>query len=125
MGLDYKIEKEPSVISVTVRGNIDYLSLDCMWKDIAAACRKHRCTDILGVAEIEAPTSGDAYDHASILALAGLNADYRIAWVESNPQSRDTARLAEVVIRNRGLATGCLFDNVADARHWLAESRLS
>ena len=125
MGLEYTIEEEPSLIRVTVRGKIDYLSLDRMWKDIAAACRKHRCTDILGVAEIEAPTSGDAYDHASILAIAGLNSDYRIAWVESNPQSRDTARLAEAVIRNRGLATGCMFDNVADARQWLAEPELS
>ena len=58
-------------------------------------------------------------------AAANFSDGFAAIGYESNPQSRDTARLAEAVIRNRGLATGCLFDNVADARHWLAESRLS
>ena len=42
MPLDYVIEPEQTLIKVTVRGKLDYLSLDNLWKDIVTACRTHK-----------------------------------------------------------------------------------
>lgn len=119
MALDYSITYEQSHVEVHVRGEGDYLSTDRMWKDIAAACQKHDCYSLLGLANIDVRSSDHAYDHAAIFEAAGINRDYRIAWVELNPDVEEAARLAEAVVRNRGLAEARVFDNIAEAKRWL------
>ena len=76
---------------------------------------------ILGIANIDAPSSSDAYDHASVFAAAGVDSKYRIAWVELNPEAKESASLAEIVIRNRDLATPRTFGSEKKARNWLLE----
>ena len=124
MPLRYDIELEPSLVKVTVHGKLDYMSLDQLWSTIVTACRKHNCRNILGIAYIENPTAGDAYDHAEIFDVAGLTTNIRIAWVEQNPEAQDLASFTEAVIRNRGLATGRVFSSEKKARRWLAESAI-
>ena len=121
MALEYSIEYEQGLINVTVHGEFDYLSMDEMWKDVWAACEENNCSSILGIADIEAPTNYDAYDHASIFDAIGISPELRIAWVENNRAAIEMARLAEAVIRNRGLAVGRVFGNVAEAQRWLAK----
>jgi hypothetical protein len=121
MALEYSIEHEQELIKVTVRGKFDYLSMDQMWKDISAACKKNNCSSILGIANIEAPTTYDAYDHAAILDAIDVSPNLHIAWVENNPAATEMAKLAEAVIRNRDLATGRVFGSTFKARRWLAE----
>lgn len=120
MGLEYSISYEQSYVEVHVRGEGDYLSTDKMWKDISAACRKNDCHKILGIANIESRSAQHAYDHAAIFEAAGMTSEYRIAWVENNRSTIETARLVEAVIRNRDLADGRVFDSVPEARRWLA-----
>ncbi|MGI9237051.1 MAG: hypothetical protein ACR2QZ_06620 [Woeseiaceae bacterium] len=122
MSLDYSITYEQSHVTVDVSGQGDYLSTDQMWKDIAAACQKNSCHNILGIANIHVRSSEHAYDHAAIFEAAGITDEYRIAWVELNPEVEETARLVEAVVRNRGLADGRVFDNLIDAKRWLAEA---
>ncbi len=122
MGLEYSISYEQPYVEVRVRGEGDYLSTDKMWKDISAACRKNDCHKILGIANIEARSAEHAYDHAAIFEAAGMTAEYRIAWVENNASTVETAKLVEAVIRNRGLADGRVFDNLGEARRWLLEA---
>lgn len=120
MALNYSIEHEKALIKVTVRGELDYLSMDLMWKDIFSACEKYDCFRILGIAEIDTPKQVDAYDHAGIFDAISLSRDARIAWVEKNAGAIEMAKLAETVLRNRGLTTGRVFGSVAEARRWLA-----
>ncbi|MDH3616422.1 MAG: hypothetical protein OEQ90_08100 [Gammaproteobacteria bacterium] len=122
MGLEYSITHEESYVEIHVRGQGDYLSTHKMWKDIAAACRKNNCHNILGVANIDVRSLEHAYDHAAIFEAAGMTSAYRIAWVEINPSAHESAKLVEAVIRNRGLADGRVFDGVREARRWLAET---
>lgn len=121
MALEYSITRARSHVEIHVRGEIDYLSTDRMWKDIAAACRENGCHKILGVADIDVRSSEHAYDHAAIFEAAGMTSEYRIAWVELNQNVMHNAKLVEAVIRNRGLADARVFDNIADAKRWLAE----
>ena len=122
MSIEYSITHEGRYVEVHVRGQGDYLSTDKMWKDSAAACRKNDCHNILGIANIDARSAEHAYDHAAIFEAAGMTSEYRIAWVENNAPSLDTAKLVEAVIRNRGLADGRVFDNLQDARRWLLDA---
>lgn len=122
MALEYSIEHEQALVTVTVSGKFDYVSMDQMWKDIWAACEKYKCSRVLGIASIEAPKSQDAYDHASIFPAIGLSRELRIAWVENNPAAVELAKLAEAVIRNRDLAAGRVFESAAEARRWLAKA---
>ena len=121
MALEYSITHEQSRVEVHVRGQGDYLSTDKLWREIAAACAEINCHTILGIAEIDVLSSEHACDHAAIFEAAGITPEYRIAWVELNQETRSMAKLAESVIRNRGLATARVFDNIAEAKRWLAE----
>lgn len=122
MALDYSIINEQSYVEVNVSGRGDYLSTDQVWKDIAAACRKNECHNILGIANINVRSREHAYDHAAIFEAAGISDKYRIAWVELNPDVIELGRLVEAIVRNRGLANGRVFENISAAKRWLAKS---
>jgi len=47
--------------------------------------------------------------------------NYRIAWVETNPEIIDIISFTETVLKNRGLP-GQLFTNVSDAEEWLLKT---
>ena len=52
----------------------------------------------------------------------GIYGQFRIAWVERNPEAKDAVKFAETVLYNRGLP-GKVFDDEDEARQWLlAES---
>lgn len=122
MTLNYSIKYEDSLIQVNVTGVTDYLSLDQLLRDIVAACDEHRCFDVLGISNTEYLSMEEAYDRAAIFQAAGVTSKHRIAWVQENPASREFLRLAEAVVRNRLLLeTTPVFDNVAEAKRWLAE----
>lgn len=122
MALEYSIEQEQQLVKVTVHGELDYLSMDQMWNDISAACRKYDCSNILGIANITAPSKSNAYDHASIFEHTGMSPNFRIAWVEKNPTAMEMAKFAQAVIQNRGLGKARVFGNTSEARAWLAEA---
>ncbi len=119
---EYTITPEPALISVTVEGLPDYLSIDKLWNDIVAACNQHQCFDILGTSNLEPAPSGEAYSHAAIFEAAGVHNGFRIAWVEENPAAKEWIKLSEAVVRNRDLATARAFDSVAEAKRWLVQT---
>jgi len=122
MQLEYSVTFKPPYVEVHVSGEPDYLSTNMMWKKIASACERHECRNILGIANIETRSSEHAYDHAAIFEAAGVTAEFRIAWVETNRDAIDLAKLVEAVIRNRGLAEARVFDDVQKARKWLTKA---
>lgn len=123
MGLEYSISHEESLIKVSARGRADYLSIDQMWKDIAATCKARNCFVILGVSKLDTPISTtDAYDHENIFRSAGIGVDHRIAWVDTNPATADSFEMVGTVLSNRGLLNGRFFTRVNKARAWLEEN---
>ncbi len=123
MGLEYSIAYEQPFIKVSVSGTPDYLSIHRVWSAVAKACNMHGCRDILGVSDLDLPISiADAYDHNSLFEAVGITPDYRIAWVEENPEAKKVAQFIETVLLNRGRVKGHVFDSIPKARRWLAEA---
>ncbi len=121
MPLKYSIRHEDSLIRVAVTGSPDYLTLDRLWHDIVAHCKRHGCLKVLGESTSEQWENADAYDHAAIFEAAGVTNQYRIAWVEQDPDAKEAIKLAEAVVNNRGIETARVFDSLAAAQRWLAE----
>ena len=121
MPFKYTIEHEDSLIRVAVTGSPDYLSTDRLWHDIVVRCKQNNCFRILGESATEDWQNADSYDHAAIFEAAGVTREYRIAWVERNPDAKEAIKLAEAVVSNRGHETALVFDNVADAKCWLGQ----
>ena len=91
-----------------------------MWEQIAAACNKHNCFDILGLSYLDEPLPEmDAYEHLGILESVGISGKHRLAWVAMKPRLLDNLRLAEMVIRHRSPIEMKTFESEKDARRWL------
>lgn len=121
MPLDYSIKYDNSLIRVSVTGSPDYLELDRLWHDIVAHCKRHDCLKVLGESTSEQWEKTDAYDHAAIFEANGVTNDYRIAWVEQDPDAREAIKLAQAVVNNRGIETARAFNSLASAKRWLLE----
>lgn len=89
------------------------------WRELMAACAKHRCWNILGESHTTPLSVADAYRHIEIYKEAGVTERHRIAWVAHSPEAAAMLRFAETVLKNRGLGTGHVFADVEQARNWL------
>jgi hypothetical protein len=63
----------------------------------------------------------DSGQHADLFLKLGIDAAYRIAWVELNTDAHEATAFTDIVLSNRGLP-GKLFADVEDAKHWLSSS---
>lgn len=82
------------------------------------ACNEHNCYRVLGIGYTTSLETMEAFDSADLFKTLGLSAKYRIAWVETNQETKEVIAFTETVLVNRGLA-GRLFSNVAEAEEWL------
>lgn len=120
MALEYAISHDNSLIRVVATGTPDYKSISELWLDIVARCKRHDCRKVLGESCTEQWLDSYAYDHATIFRAVGLSKQSQIAWVENNRDSKDSVKLTEAVIRNRGFRKARVFDSIRDASRWLA-----
>ena len=122
MSLRYSINKEDSFIEVRTEGVFSFLEAYEMWEQVAAACAKHDCYDILGESHLDKPLpSTDAYEHLAMLESVGISGKHRIAWIAGRPELLDNLRLAETVVRNRSPIDLRVFLKRKDALQWIRE----
>jgi hypothetical protein len=115
----FEITYEGNCIKVQLQGNEDLGVASCLWPQILEACKDNDCFKVLGIAETTNPLGTmDAYNHAELFNKLGINHQYRIAWVELNPEAYEATQFAETVLKNRGLP-GRLFADVSEAKQWL------
>jgi hypothetical protein len=109
-------------ILVIANGEKDYRFLDRLWREVAMACNRHDCYDVLGLADTTTPIEAvEGYDLPLLFRELGIGRQYRIAWVEKNLDARDTLEFIEAVLADRGLP-GKLFETEDEARKWLLGS---
>jgi hypothetical protein len=109
-------------IRVIADGDKDYRFMDRVWREIAAACEKHDCYNVLGIADTSTPIEAvDGYDLVELFKELNVGQNYRIAWVELDEDARDLMTFVQTVLSNRGLP-GLLFETEAEARKWLLEN---
>ncbi len=104
------------------KNNYD-ISLE-VWRRIMALCKEHNCLKILGENfTTEELSTMDAFNHLDILALVGLTPQHRVAWVNHVKEAARGLEFVEtVVVKNRGLANGKLFQTIEEAKRWLLGS---
>jgi len=74
---------EGNHILVIADGDKDYRYMDQLWRDVSAACEKHDCYNILGIAKSSTSIEAvDGYDLPSLFFEVSIDQRYRIAWVE-------------------------------------------
>lgn len=109
-------------ILVRADGDKDFLYLERLWRDVAAACEKYNCFNVLGIANTTTPVEAvEGYETPALFQQFGIAQHYRIAWVENNDDARDMIEFISAVLANRGLP-GRLFDTESEARQWLLGS---
>jgi len=90
-------------------------------KVVLNACEEHQCFKILALGYLENSLSTlDNYDMAAVYAGAGFSSKYRMAWVDMNPETRESSEFGETVLFNRGFQVR-LFDNEEHGRQWLLD----
>jgi len=101
-------------------GEKNYQSAVALLTKVRNACVKHKCFDVLGIAETTVPIeTRDALKIGDVFGDLGIDAKFRIAWVEINPEAYQTAFFVESVLANKGFSDGRVFLDVAEAREWL------
>lgn len=119
MDPSFTISFEGDHIKILAGGdkNLEYAT--ALWSAVVETCKEHDCYNVLGISEATSPMPIlDGYQHADLFRSLGITNKYRVAWVEFNPDARESTYFVETVLINRGLP-GRLFDSVAEAMDWL------
>ncbi len=107
-------------IEVHSVGENDYQFAISFWNEIVKNCRQHNCYHVLCIAKTTNPvTTMDAYKRYRLLKETGITTQYRIAWVELNPEVFTSYRFIETVLHNRGMYNIQLFSDIEKAKEWL------
>jgi hypothetical protein len=123
-GMHNKIEVmfKRNLVRVIADGDKDYHYQNRLWQGISAVCEKHQCFQVFGVSHTTTPLEAvEGYDTARIFRELNIDSRYRLACVETNPESRYMAEFITTVLTDRGLP-GRLFDTEEEAIEWLLAS---
>jgi len=117
-----EITFEGDHVRVIADGDKDYHFQNRLWQEVAAACEEHECFKILGISHTTTPLEAvEGYDTARIFRELKIDNRYRLAWVETNAESRNMTEFIATVLANRGLP-GRLFDTEEEATKWLLQA---
>lgn len=109
-------------VRVVADGDKDYHFQNRLWQEVATVCEKHQCFKVLGISNTTTPLEAvEGYDTARIFQELNIDNRYRLAWVETNAESRNMTEFIATVLANRGLP-GRLFDTEDEAKIWLLQS---
>ena len=113
------ITYEGDYVQAIANGDKDFDYSKKLWTQIAQTCRDNNCFKVFGIGNTTKPLrTMEAYQNAELFRELGLTHEYRIAWVELNPDSYDSLYFAETVLVNRGMPVR-LFIDESDAKKWL------
>ncbi len=94
-----------------------------LWTAIVQACEEHQCYRVLGIANsTKAMPIIDGFDHVALFRELGIDTNYRIAWVEQNPDSIKSIKFVDAALFNRMLP-GRVFSDEDEAKAWLFSSK--
>lgn len=123
--LDYEITITPcdNYLHVYTEGLGNFEGANDLWRQIAQACEKYQCYNILGEQNLHSTVSTlDALNYPAMFKKVGITKKHRIAWVDKNPRTRETTEFIRDVLTNRLVGKGRLFNDVESAKRWLLES---
>ena len=114
----FSIDTEDDHIRVTSLADKNMQHAETVWTAVAEACEAHGCYRVLGISQSNQPLRLlDGFEHVPLFRHLGIDHRYRIAWIEQNPDARETVEFIETAFFNRGI-NAKLFDDEAAARDW-------
>ncbi len=91
-----------------------------LWEKIVHLCIESQCFKVLGMASSNNAFSIiESFQHYDLFKDIGITNQYKVAWVETNPEAHKTLNLIETVLRSRGISNGRLFTDLVHAKRWL------
>lgn len=110
---------EGDYIQVLSDGKKNYQFANKLWTEVVKSCKENNCYRVLGIAQTSKPVSSDeAYHHKDLFKDVGIDASYRIAWVELEKSAFNTAYFAVNVLLSNGFDVR-LYKQVSEAVLWL------
>ncbi len=120
---EIKITFEQTYVHVRITGRGTRDNALRLWREIAQACHEHHCYKVLGEQDLKISVSTlEALDHPEIFREAGITEQFRIAWVDLNPRTRETTQFIRNVLANRAMGQGKIFSRFDEAKKWLLGS---
>ncbi len=90
-----------------------------MWREVVEKCRTKKIYKVLGIALTSDPlTKEEAKDMLPIFKELGLDQNYKIAWVELNPEFYDIILYSESLMSSNGVDAKFFYE-VSHAKAWL------
>lgn len=105
-------------------GKKDFEFATKLWTQIAQLCEKSNCYKVLGLANTTSPVNTiESVQHIELFQQLNISSQYRIAWVEANPEHAKTTHLIETFLSSHGISCKVL-SNEHDAKKWLFFGKL-
>ena len=118
------VSYEGDYVQVLSDGKKDYQFANKLWTEVVKKCKEKNCYRVLGIAQTSRPvTSDEAYHHKDLFKDIGIDASYRIAWVELEKSAFNTAYFAVSVLFSNGFDVR-LYKQVSDAVLWLTDDSI-
>ena len=118
--MDLKLEVEEKFIHLVVKGYDTYENSLSMWKQVVELCNKENKFYVFGESYRINPVSVlENMSTYEIFKKAKVTNKFKIAWVDHNPKTYDSTRVAETALINRGISYARLFRTKEEALNWL------
>lgn len=122
MDLELKITPHKDYLHVNVRGMGNYENAELLWQSVVDACEQYQCYKVLGEQYLfDSVSTADAFDHPALFKKVGITQKHKLAWVDTNPRTRETTHFVRNVLANRSMGYGRVFDDVENAKRWLLQ----
>jgi hypothetical protein len=123
MEYNLSITHQHDYLHVKVSGRGSYNNALAMWREVVRNCELHQCYRILGEQHIDVTLStAEALDYPALFKAAGITTKHRIAWVDTNPRTRETTAFIRDILANRATGNGRLFHSLEPAKGWLLKN---
>lgn len=124
MKIDIDIELKDDYILAKYRGPDSPEISKTIIQRVISACEENECLRILVHAYMDNPLStAENYDLSAMFKEVGFTSKHRMAWVDLNPETRESTRIAETFLTSQYLDV-CLFSDENDAERWLFSDKL-
>jgi len=119
--MDYELSytfKEKFLL-IQVKGADNYEIAEIFFSKLFDLCNEYNCKKILVISNSKPLSTREAYSIKDLLKEIGYSFEYRMAWIENNPDTIKIDKFIETVFQNWFSINAKLFSEESEAKNWL------